>query len=104
MLATREDHLTPGSNGRYRAACVVLGYFMGGDQGVINYVILQKSDSRACALNVVDHAMAGTSMRAWTRRPCRKRTAPPLVDPLGGLKKTRLRGVMVSADLSPIVL
>jgi len=74
-------------------------YFMGGDQGVMNYVILQKEAFEG--LRVERRTIMrwpGNSMDGLDVESVSKGTAPPLVIHWAGMKKTLLRG-MVGADL-----
>jgi hypothetical protein len=74
-------------------------YFMGGDQGVMNYVILQKEAFEG--LHIERRTIMrwpGNSMEGVDVESVSKGTAPPLVIHWAGMKKTFLRG-MVGADL-----
>jgi hypothetical protein len=74
-------------------------YFMGGDQGVMNYVILQKEAFEG--LRVERRTIMrwpGNSMDGLDVESVSKGTAPPLVIHWAGMKKTLLRD-MVGADL-----
>lgn len=74
-------------------------YFMGGDQGVMNYVILQKEAfeglrvERRTIMRWPGNSMGGLDVKSVSNG-----TAPPLVIHWAGMKKTLLRG-MVGADL-----
>ena len=73
--------------------------FMGGDQGVMNYVILQKEAfeglriERRTIMRWPGHSMEGLNAESIA-----KRTAPPLVIHWAGMKKTALRH-MVGGDI-----
>jgi hypothetical protein len=74
-------------------------YFMGGDQGVMNYVILQKEAFEG--LHIERRTIMrwpGNSMEDLDVESVSKGTAPPLVIHWAGMKKTLLRG-MVGAEL-----
>jgi len=74
-------------------------YFMGGDQGVMNYVILQKEAFEGLRIERrTIMRWPGTSMEGLDVESVSKGTAPPLVIHWAGMKKTLLRG-MVGADL-----
>src|SRR5207247_4099439 len=74
-------------------------YFMGGDQGVINYVILQKEASEGLRIERrTIMRWPGNSMDGLDVESVAKGTAPPLVIHWAGMKKTFLRD-MVGADL-----
>lgn len=74
-------------------------YFMGGDQGVMNYVILQKEGFEGLSIERrTIMRWPGTSIEGLDVESVSKGTAPPLVIHWAGMKKTLLRG-MVSADL-----
>jgi hypothetical protein len=73
--------------------------FMGGDQGVLNYVILQKEAFNG--LRIDRHTIMrwpGNSMTDLDARSVSAAIAPPLVIHWAGMKKTLLRR-MVGADL-----
>lgn len=73
--------------------------FMGGDQGVMNYVILQKEAfeglriERRTIMRWPGHSMEGLNAESVS-----KRTAPPLVIHWAGMKKPAL-GDMVGGDI-----
>ena len=74
-------------------------YFMGGDQGVMNYVILQKEAFEGLRIERrTIMRWPGNSMDDLDVESVSKGTAPPLVIHWAGKKKTLLRG-MVGADL-----
>jgi hypothetical protein len=74
-------------------------YFMGGDQGVMNYVILQKEAFEGLRIERrTIMRWPGTSMEGLDVESVSKGTAPPLVIHWAGMKKTLLRD-MVGADL-----
>ena len=74
-------------------------YFMGGDQGVMNYVILQKEAFEGLRIERrTIMRWPGTSIEGLDVESVSKGTAPPLVIHWAGMKKTLLRG-MVGADL-----
>ena len=74
-------------------------YFMGGDQGVMNYVILQKEASEGLRIERrTIMRWPGNSMDGLDVESVAKGTAPPLVIHWAGMKKTFLRD-MVGADL-----
>jgi len=74
-------------------------YFMGGDQGVMNYVILQKEASEGLRIERrTIMRWPGDSMDGLDVESVAKGTAPPLVIHWAGMKKTFLRD-MVGADL-----
>ena len=67
-------------------------YFMGGDQGVMNYVILQKEAFEG--LRVERRTIMcwpGHSMQGLDAESISKRTAPPRIIHWAGMKKTSLR-------------
>jgi hypothetical protein len=74
-------------------------YFMGGDQGVINYVILQKEVfeglriERRTIMRWPGHSMDGLNAETIS-----KRSAPPRIIHWAGMKKTSLRH-MVGSDI-----
>lgn len=73
--------------------------FMGGDQGVMNYVILQKEAFEG--LRIERHTIMrwpGHSMEGLNAETIAKRTAPPLVIHWAGMKKAAL-GEMVGGDI-----
>ncbi|HZC22642.1 MAG TPA: hypothetical protein VE866_04825 [Candidatus Binatia bacterium] len=75
------------------------GAFMVGDQGVMNYVILQKE--AIAGLRVARRAIMrwpGHSMEGLNAESIGKRTAPPQVIHWAGMKKTALRQ-MVGSDI-----
>jgi hypothetical protein len=75
------------------------GYFMGGDQGVMNYVILQKEAFEGLRIERrTIMRWPGDSMEGLDVESVSKGTAPPLVIHWAGMKKTLLQG-MVGADL-----
>jgi hypothetical protein len=74
-------------------------YFMGGDQGVINYVILQKEAFEGLRIErQTIMRWPGSHMGGLDVESVSKGTALPLVIHWAGMKKTLLRG-MVGADL-----
>jgi hypothetical protein len=74
-------------------------YFMGGEQGVLNCVVLKKEAfdgvriERRTMMRWPGHSMEGLDAESVA-----KRTAPPLVVHWAGMKKTRM-GTMVGSDL-----
>lgn len=74
-------------------------YFMGGDQGVINYVILQKEAfeglriERRTIMRWPGHSMEGLNAESVSQR-----TAPPRIIHWAGMKKAALRH-MVGSDI-----
>lgn len=76
-------------------------YFMGGDQGVMNYVLLQKEAFEGLRIErrtIMRWPGYSNSMDGLDVESVAKRTAPPLVIHWAGTKRTRLRD-MVGADL-----
>jgi hypothetical protein len=74
-------------------------YFMGGDQGVMNYAILQKEAFEGLRIERrTIMRWPGNSMEGLDVESVSKGTAPPLVIHWAGMKKTLLQG-MVGADL-----
>lgn len=74
-------------------------YFMGGDQGVMNYVLLQKEAFEGLRIERRKiMRWPGYSIDGLDVESVAKWTAPPLVIHWAGMKKTRLRD-MVGADL-----
>jgi hypothetical protein len=74
------------------------GYFMNGEQGILNYVLNRKA---ALGLGVQRKAIMrwpGHSMEGLSAESIAKRTAPPLVIHWAGMKKTSLRR-MVGGDI-----
>lgn len=74
-------------------------YFMGGEQGVLNYVVLRKEafEGLRIARRTIMH-WPGNSMVGLDVESVSKGTAPPLVIHWAGMKKWLLRN-MVGADL-----
>jgi hypothetical protein len=74
-------------------------YFMGGDQGVMNYVILQKEALEGlCIERRTIMRWPGYSMEDLNAESISKRTAPPRIVHWAGMKKTTLRH-MVGSDI-----
>jgi hypothetical protein len=97
-LLTRED-FDPWINWTMPRTLRHPEYFMGGEQGVLNYVVLQKEAlsglrvDRCTIMRWPGHSMDGLDAESVS-----KRTAPPLIVHWAGMKKMRLRH-MVGSDL-----
>jgi hypothetical protein len=74
-------------------------YFMGGEQGVMNYVLLKKEAFDGVRIERRTlMRWPGSSMKGLDPKSVAERRAPPLVVHWAGLKKARV-GNMVGGDL-----
>jgi hypothetical protein len=97
-LLTRED-FDPWINWTMPRTLRYPEYFMGGEQGVLNYVVLQKERLNHLRVDrCTIMRWPGRSMDGLDAESVSKRTAPSLIVHWAGVKKTRLQH-MVGSDV-----